>query len=94
MREADVERYFVRKVREAGGLPLKFAPPGWAGAPDRIVLLPGGRVVFVELKAPGKKMRPLQVKRAETLEGLGFQVYCLDSKEAVTAFVSEVCHEV
>ena len=90
LRETDVERFLVRKVREAGGLALKFTPPGWAGAPDRIVLLPGGRIVFVELKAPGQKMRPLQEKRAAELEALGFSVCCLDSKEKIIAFMKEV----
>ena len=78
-------------VREHGGLALKFISPGTAGVPDRLVLLPGGRAVFVELKAPGKKLRPLQQKRKAQLQALGFRVYVIDSKEAIQQFIeSEV----
>ncbi len=52
-----------------------------AGVPDRLVLLPKGKIYFVELKAPGKKLRPLQLKRKEQLESLGFKVYVIDSYE-------------
>lgn len=88
--EARVENRLVLEVDRRGGKALKFTPPGWAGAPDRIVLLPGGLVVFVELKAPGKKLRPLQRKRADELETLGFRVYLIDSLEAVDRFIMEV----
>lgn len=90
MRESDIEKAFVREVKKHNGLPLKLISPGWAGAPDRLVLLPGGRAVFVELKAPGKKPRPLQRKRAAELQALGFQVYSLDSIESVERFIREV----
>lgn len=81
MREKEVEKYFVAKVRNLGGLALKFVSPGFSGVPDRIVLLPGGFISFVELKAPGKEPRPLQVRRKKKLEDLGFRVYIVDSKE-------------
>lgn len=87
MREAAIERRLKRKVEAAGGKALKFVSPGWAGAPDRIVLLPGGRVVFVELKAPGKKPRPIQLKRHEELKALGFEVYVIDTPEEVADWV-------
>jgi len=58
--------------------------------PDRIVLLPNGNVVFAELKAPGKNLRPLQIKRKEQLETLGFKVYVIDSYEKVDVFIQEV----
>jgi len=61
-----------------------------AGVPDRLVLLSFGRVVFVELKAPGKKLRPLQEKRKQQLEKLGFKVYIIDSYERVNEFLQEV----
>lgn len=57
--------------------------PGINGMPDRILLFPGGRIAFVELKAPGEKMRPLQVKRKRQLEKLGFLVYCIDGVEQI-----------
>ena len=90
MREQQIEDRLKQKVKQAGGLALKFISPGTAGVPDRIVFLPTGNVVFVELKAPGKKLRPLQLKRKEQLENLGFKVYVLDSYAAVDAFIEEV----
>jgi hypothetical protein len=73
-----------------GGLALKFVSPSMAGVPDRIVLLPNARIAFVELKAPGKKMRPLQIKRKKQLEALGFEVYCIDSFKSVDDFIRGV----
>ena len=87
MREASIERRLSRKVKAAGGLALKFTPPGWAGAPDRMVLFPGGKIIFVELKAPGKRPRPLQLKRHEELKALGFTVEVIDSPEGVDEFI-------
>ena len=81
VRERDVERALIRQVRKAGGLCLKFVSPGWDGAPDRVCLWPGGRIMFVELKAPGKKPRPLQIRRIEQLRELGFEVLVVDSLE-------------
>ena len=69
---------------------LKFVSPGMAGIPDRLVLLPKGRIYFVELKAPGKALRPLQVKRKRQLEALGFKVYVIDSYEKIQLFIDEV----
>ncbi len=69
---------------------LKFVSPGMAGIPDRLVLLPEGRIYFVELKAPGKNLRPLQVKRKRQLEALGFKVYVIDSYEKIQLFIDEV----
>jgi hypothetical protein len=90
MREKQIEARLKREVKRIGGLALKFASPGNAGVPDRIVLLPNGNVVFAELKAPGKNLRPLQIKRKEQLETLGFKVYVIDSYEKVDVFIQEV----
>ena len=90
MREKQIEAKLKREVEKAGGLALKFISPGTAGVPDRLVLLPGKEVIFVELKAPGQKLRPLQRKRKEQLERLGFQVYVIDSYRAVEEFIQEV----
>ena len=79
--ERDVERALIRAVRKAGGMCLKFVSPGYAGVPDRLCLLPGGRVFFAEVKRPGGKPRPLQLKRHSELRKLGFEVYVIDSKE-------------
>lgn len=69
---------------------MKFISPGMSGVPDRLVLMPGGSVYFVELKAPGEKMRPQQIKRKRQLEELGFLVYCIDSKEKVRRLMDEI----
>lgn len=90
MREKDVERKLVSAVRNAGGLALKFVSPGMAGVPDRLLLFPGGRAVFCEVKAPGEKPRPLQVHRMEQLRKLGFRVYVVDSREKVEKIVEEI----
>ena len=59
MREKQIEQALVKAVRKRGGIALKFVSPGMAGVPDRLVLFPGGRMAFVEVKAPGKKPRLL-----------------------------------
>lgn len=78
MLEKVIEGKFIQQVRKFGGLAPKFISPGLSGMPDRLVLLPGGKLAFVELKAPGKKMRPLQEKRKRQLVALGFLVFCID----------------
>ena len=90
MRERDVEKSLVRAVKKMGGICPKFVSPGLDGVPDRIILMPGARIAFAELKAPGKKMRPLQVKRKRQLESLGFRVYCIDSKEQIGGVLREI----
>lgn len=87
MREAEIERRFVKEIRRSGGQALKFVSPGMAGVPDRIVLLPGGKVFFAEIKRPGEKLRPLQEKRKRDLEELGFKVEVVDSTDRI----KEVC---
>ncbi len=88
--ESKIEARLKAKVAKAGGLTLKFLSPGTAGVPDRLVLLPGKKIFFAELKAPGEKLRPLQQKRKQQLERLGFQVYIIDSCQAVRDFMREV----
>lgn len=90
MRESSIERKLVTETKKRGGLAAKFVSPGLDGVPDRLVLLPGGRLAFVELKAPGKSMRPLQEKRASQLTALGFKVYCIDGKEQIGGVLDEI----
>lgn len=90
MKEGQLERRLKREVVKLGGQALKFVSPGMAGVPDRIVLLPNGRIHFVEMKAPGEKLRPLQEKRAKDLTSLGFSVYTIDSLETIDSFIREV----
>ena len=92
MLEKQVEQALTSAVKARGGAALKFVSPGVSGVPDRIVLMPGGRLVFVELKAPGKHMRPLQEYRKRQLESLGFHVYCIDRPEKIPTFLEEMMH--
>lgn len=85
MLEKEVEKHFVKKVREAGGLALKFESPTMNGVPDRIVLY-GGCAYFVELKAPGEKPRPLQVRCHEKFARYGVPVYVIDNKKDAERF--------
>ena len=89
MRERDVERAFVDEVKKRGGIAWKFTSPGTDGVPDRLVMFPGF-ICFVELKAPGKKMRPLQEKRKREIEKMGFLVACIDGKDAQKNFFKKL----
>jgi len=90
VKESTIERRLVAKTRNHGGLAAKFVSPGLDGVPDRIILLPGGHMAFVELKAPGKKLRPVQGRRREQLEGLGFRVFVVDSVERIELVLNEI----
>ena len=91
MRESTIEKHLVKVVRDSGGLAIKLVSPGWAGIPDRLILMPQGRLAFVELKAPGHTLRPLQVRRKRQLEALGFSVYCINQLEQIGGVLDEVC---
>ena len=67
MREKTIELQLARAVKKIGGMCPKFVAPGTDGMPDRLVLLPGAAIGFVEVKAPGKEPRPLQVMRHRQL---------------------------
>ena len=87
MREKVVEQSLVKAVKKCGGICPKLVSPGTDGMPDRMVLLPGGRIHFVEVKAPGKKARPLQARRHEQLRELGFRMSVLDDPEQIPALL-------
>lgn len=90
MREKAVEQKLVRAVKAAGGLCPKFTSPGFDGMPDRICLMNNGRMAFIEVKAPGKKPRPLQIARHELLRSLGFKVFVLDRPEQIGGIIDEI----
>lgn len=90
MREKNIESKLCRAVKIRDGLCLKFVSPAFNGVPDRIVLFGCGRIAFVEVKAPGETLRPIQRKRKWQLERLGFKVFCLDSEEKVEEVVNAI----
>lgn len=90
MREKQIENQLVSQVKKIGGIAPKFVSPGFAGMPDRLVLIPDGHIAFVELKAPGKKPRPLQLARHRLLRLLGFRVYVIDGAEQIGGMLDEI----
>ena len=90
MREKQIEKEPVNAVKAEGGICPKLICPGMNGMPDRLVLLPGCRIGFVEVKAPGKKPRPLQMNRHRLLLKLGFPVFILDDHEQIPKIIEEV----
>lgn len=90
MQESRIEKRLKKEIEKIGGKALKFVSPGMSGVPDRIVLLPHGKIIFIELKAPGEKLRAIQEYRAKELRALGFRVEVIDSLEKIDLFISEV----
>lgn len=90
MREKQIEQKLVRAVKNMGGIAVKFVSPGFDGMPDRIVVLPGGHIGFVEVKAMGCKPRPLQISRHGLLRRLGFKVYVLDDEQQIEGILDEI----
>jgi len=90
MRESKLERRLVSEIKRIGGIAPKFVSPGNRGVNDRLVILSGGRTIYVEMKAPGKPLEPLQERWAKILRNLGHQVYKIDSNEDIDKFIKEV----
>ena len=94
MREKEIEKKLTQMVKKAGkkagGICPKLVSPGFDGMPDRMVLLPNGRIGFVEVKALGEKPRPLQLSRHRLLRRLGFPVYVLDDTEQIGGILDEI----
>ena len=93
MREKDIEKELAARTKAMGGIAPKFTSPGFDGMPDRLVLLPRGRMGFVELKAPGRKPRPLQLARHRLLRRLGFKVYVINEINQIDSILEEISHE-
>lgn len=85
--EKAVEAYLKKSMKEAGGLCWKFVSPGIVGVPDRICIFPGGEVIFVELKAPGKVPSPMQYRRLADINSLNAEATWLASLEEVDVFI-------
>ena len=90
MREKVIEQKLVAAVKKNGGMCPKFTSPGFDGMPDRLILMPGGRFAFVEVKAPGLKPKPLQAARHKLLHRLGFRVFVLDDESKIGGILVEI----
>lgn len=90
MREREIERKLVSAVKSRGGICPKFVSPGFDGMPDRVVLLPHGKLGFVEVKRPGEQPRLLQTARHRLLRKLGFLVFVLDGEEQIGGVIDEI----
>ena len=90
--EKNTEAYLRDEIRRRGGMAYKFVSPGQTGVPDRIVILPGGQIFFVELKSEGKKSSAKQKCQQERLRALGCTVYAdIDTKAKVREMLDEIC---
>lgn len=90
MRERELERKLVQAVKTLGGIAPKFVSPSFDGMPDRLVLLPIGKLGFIEVKSKGQKPRPLQIARHGLLRRLGFQVFVLDEVGQIGEILSAI----
>lgn len=90
MEEKRIEQKLVKMTSQSGGVALKFISPGCAGVPDRLVLMPGGKAAFVEVKASGRKPRPLQIRRISQLRRLGFQVFVVDGTDQIEEVLQKI----
>ena len=90
MNEKSIEQKLIQAVKAMGGIAPKFVSPGLGGMPDRIILLPGGKIAFAEVKAMGRKPRPLQILRHNMLRRLGFEVFVLDDENQITSMLSRI----
>ena len=90
MLEKHIEAALIKKVKSLGGIANKFCSPMARSVPDRIVLLPHGKVIFAELKAPGKKPTDAQERDHAKRRALGHRVMVIDSMEQVEVFPKEI----
>ena len=90
MKESTIEARLVREVKKRGGLCYKFTSPGSPGVPDRIVVLPGGTTVYVELKTEIGRLANIQKWQIGELRKRGATVRVLKGMEQVLAFLEEV----
>ena len=90
MNEREVEKILVEGIRKIGGRAYKWVSPGNAGVPDRIVVLPGGRIIFIELKTDTGKLTELQKVQIGRLGRMGADARVLKGPEAVKGFLKEM----
>ena len=88
--EKDIEKKFIKAIRHVDGIALKLVSPSFNGIPDRLVLMPKGKIGFVEIKDKGKKPRALQISRHNMLRQLGFKVFVLDDADDIEKIINEI----
>ena len=88
--EKDIEKKFTKAIRHVDGIALKLVSPSFNGIPDRLVLMPKGKIGFVEIKDRGKKSRALQISRHNMLRQLGFKVFVLDDVDDIEKIIKEI----
>ena len=90
MREKLIEQKLVNEIKAKKGLCLKMTCPGFIGMPDRLILLPKGRLGFVEVKRKEQKPRPIQLSRHRLLKRLGFRVFVLDDEQQINKIIDDI----
>ncbi len=90
MRERDIERWLRRQIEDMGGKFMKFTSPGNDGVPDRIAIMPGGHIWFVELKTDEGRLTPIQAWQQDRLDALGVQVRTIRGMDEAKAWIEEV----
>ena len=90
MNEKLIEKKLVAEIKKKGGIALKFSSFFMTGFPDRIVLLPGGNIYFVELKTTGAKPKPIQEERIKELRKLGFKALVIDNQKGLNELLIEI----
>jgi hypothetical protein len=88
--EKSIERYLVEKAKENGMLCLKYSNPNMVGYPDRLLVLPGAKVIWVELKSKGKKPAKIQAQRHKELAELGHRVLVIDNKNDIDILIESL----
>lgn len=90
MAEKDIERFLVNSIKKLGGVAYKFVSPGNAGVPDRLIVMPGGKIYFVEIKTEKGVPTVLQCRQMDRLFSLGCDVTLLQGLEQVKNFLARI----
>lgn len=90
MRERDIEQWLRHQIESMGGLAFKFSSPGNDGVPDRLAVLPGGIIYFIELKTDRGRLTPIQRWQQDRLDALGAQVRTIKGMGEAAEFIEEV----
>jgi hypothetical protein len=90
MNEKLIEKKLREEVIKLGGIALKFASQTYTGMPDRIILMPGGKTSFVEIKTTGKKATPIQTRNLELLCTMGFDARLIDDQRGLDSLLKDL----